>query len=228
MKRVAIIPAGGTGSRSGYSLPKQFLKINGKELIIYTLEVFQRSSLVDAIVVAVHPQYISRMNKLKSKFGITKLKNIVEGGAERQDSVFNALSSLELNKSDIIIVHDAARPLLPQKVLNNAIRTAQQNGNALVCIKASDTLLKSSVNSFEYIDRSEIYYVQTPQIFRYEDLMQGMKLALHKGFKGTDESSIMYFAGHKIFKAEGSHLNFKITTADDIKILKELTKISSK
>jgi 2-C-methyl-D-erythritol 4-phosphate cytidylyltransferase len=228
MKRVAIIPAGGTGSRSGYSLPKQFLKINGKEMIIYTLEVFQRSSLVDAIVVAVHPQYISRMKKLKSKFGITKLKNIVEGGAERQDSVFNALSSLELNKSDIIIVHDAARPLLPQKVLNNAIRTAQQNGNALVCIKASDTLLKSSVNSFEYIDRSEIYYVQTPQIFRYEDLMQGMKLALHKGFKGTDESSIMHFAGHKIFKAEGSHLNFKITTADDIKILKELTKISSK
>jgi 2-C-methyl-D-erythritol 4-phosphate cytidylyltransferase len=228
MKRVAIIPAGGTGSRSGYSLPKQFLKINGKEMIIYTLEVFQRSSLVDAIVVAVHPQYISRMKKLKSKFGITKLKNIVEGGAERQDSVFNALSSLELNKSDIIIVHDAARPLLPQKVLNNAIRTAQQNGNALVCIKASDTLLKSSVNSFEYIDRSEIYYVQTPQIFRYEDLMQGMKLALHKEFKGTDESSIMHFAGFKIFKVDGSHLNFKITTADDLKILKQLTKTKSK
>jgi 2-C-methyl-D-erythritol 4-phosphate cytidylyltransferase len=228
MRRVAIIPAGGTGSRSGYSLPKQFLKINGKEMIIYTLEIFQRSSLVDAIAVAVHPKYFMRMKKLKIKYGITKLKNIVEGGGERQDSVFNALSSLELKGSDLVIVHDAARPMLPVNVLNRAIRSAQTKGNALVCIKAGDTLLKSSENSFKYIDRSEIYYVQTPQIFRFDELTKGMKLAYKKGFIGTDESSIMHFAGYKIFKTEGSHLNFKITTADDIKILKKLTKTSSK
>jgi 2-C-methyl-D-erythritol 4-phosphate cytidylyltransferase len=125
-------------------------------------------------------------------------------------------------------VHDAARPLLPLKVLNNAIHSAQKDGNALVCVKASDTLLKSSDKTFEYIDRSEIYYIQTPQIFRFKDLSNGMTLAYKKGLNGTDESSIMYAAGYKIYKAEGSHLNFKVTTADDIKILKQLTKISAK
>lgn len=228
MRTVAIIPAGGSGSRSGYSVPKQFLKINGKELIAYTLEVFQKSKLINEIVVAVHSNFFDKMKKIKNKYGITKLKNIVEGGGERQDSVFNALSSLKLNATDLVVVHDAARPLLPQSVLTEAIKTAKAKGNALVCIKASDTLLKSSEKEFKYLDRSEIFYVQTPQIFQFGDLVIGFNKAYKHSFKGTDESSIMHFAGAKIFITPGSILNYKITTQDDIKILKQLTKSLSR
>lgn len=228
MRCAAIIPAGGTGSRSGYSLPKQFLKIHGKELIIYTLEIFERSSLVHSVTVAVHPDYNRLMKRLAEKYKLKKLNNIVDGGSERQDSVFNALSSLSLHNNDLIAVHDAARPLLPIKTLNNAINLANKNGNALVCIKASDTLIKTKKSNLEYLDRDSIFYVQTPQIFRYDDLFKAMKLAYNKKFKGTDESSIMNFAGHKINLAEGSLLNFKVTTPEDILLFKKLAAINSK
>lgn len=223
MKVYAVIPAGGKGKRSGTETPKQYLKFHGKELIAYTLEVFQKSSLVDEIIISAEPNYFPVLKDIKEKFNLTKISKIVEGGEERQDSVYNALKSINANDNDLIAVHDAARPLLPDNILTKAINTAKEKGNALVCLKARDTLLKGNHIVKEYVDRSEIYYVQTPQIFRYKDLKKAMKKAYEKNFIGTDESMLVKELGIDINIVEGSMLNFKVTTMTDIEMFEKLT-----
>jgi 2-C-methyl-D-erythritol 4-phosphate cytidylyltransferase len=113
--------------------------------------------------------------------------------------------------------------LLSENILTNAIKTAKEKGNALVCVKARDTLLKGDKIVKEYVDRAEMYYVQTPQIFRYEDLMKAMKKAYEKNIIGTDESMLIKELGININIVEGSMLNFKVTTATDIEMLNKLT-----
>jgi 2-C-methyl-D-erythritol 4-phosphate cytidylyltransferase len=223
MKTIAIIPAGGKGIRSGSSVPKQYLKIKEKELIVYTLEVFQQNNLIDEIIVSVEETYINLINKLKTEYKLSKISKVVVGGKERQDSVFNALKSVNnTSQNELIAVHDAARPLLPQVVLTNAINTAKQKGNALVCIKAKDTLAagKNIVESF--LDREEVYYVQTPQIFKYGVLMKAIQNAYQNKFIGTDESMLMKKIGEVVNIVEGSVYNFKVTSTDDIKMFEKL------
>jgi 2-C-methyl-D-erythritol 4-phosphate cytidylyltransferase len=222
LKTFVIIPAGGKGKRSGTETPKQYLKFHGKELIAYTLEVFQKNNLVDEIIIAAEPEYFPLLNEIKKKFDLTKVSKIVEGGEERQDSVYNALKTLKANDNDLIAVHDAARPLLPDDILMKAINTAKEKGNALVCLIARDTLLKGDQIVKEYVDRKEMYYVQTPQIFRYKDLKKAVKKAYEKNFIGTDESMLIKELGIDINIVEGSMLNFKVTTATDIEMFEKL------
>jgi 2-C-methyl-D-erythritol 4-phosphate cytidylyltransferase len=224
MKTFAIIPAAGKGKRSGLSIPKQYIKFRGKELIVYTLEVFQKTKLVDEIIVAAHPDYFSLLEKLKKKYKLTKITIIIKGGKERQDSVYNALKSIKADKNDLVAVHDAARPLLSQKVLTHAILTARKKGNALVCIKARDTLVKGTNVVNSYLNRDEIYYVQTPQIFKYHDLMRAMNAAYAADFLATDESMLIKNLGLEINIVEGSLSNFKVTNVDDIDFLQKCIK----
>ena len=223
MKVFAIIPAGGKGKRGGTETPKQYLRFHGKELIVCTLEVFQKNNFVNEIIIAAEPAYFSLLKEIKEKFRLTKISKIVEGGVERQDSVYNALNTINADDNDLVAVHDAARPLLPENILTNAIKTAKEKGNALVCVKARDTLLKGDKIVKEYVDRTEMYYVQTPQIFRYEDLMKAMKKAYEKNFIGTDESMLIKELGININIVEGSMLNFKVTTVTDIEMFEKLT-----
>jgi 2-C-methyl-D-erythritol 4-phosphate cytidylyltransferase len=220
MKTFAIIPAAGKGKRSSASIPKQYIKFNGKELIVYTLEAFQKNKLIDEIIVAAHPDYFPLLEKLKKKYKLTKISRIAKGGKERQDSVYNALKEIEADKDDLAVVHDAARPLLSQKILANAILTAKKKGNALVCIKARDTLVKGTDVVNSYLNRDEIYYVQTPQIFKYQDLMRAMKKAYAEGFLATDESMLIKNLGIEVNIVEGSLSNFKVTSVDDIAFIK--------
>ena len=223
MKTVAIIPAGGRGIRSGSSVPKQYLKFKKKELIIYTLEVFQQNDLIDEIIVSVEEIYINLISELKVEYNLSKIIDIVEGGKERQNSVFNALKSVSnASQNDLIVIHDAARPLLPPKVLTDAINTAKQKGNALVCIKAKDTLAKGNNIVESFLDRDEVYYVQTPQIFEYSVLMRAMQNAYRNNFIGTDESMLVKEIGEDVNIVEGSFYNFKITTTDDIEMFERL------
>jgi len=229
MKTVAIIPAGGKGLRTGITkkgnaVPKQYLKVNGKELIVYTLRTFQKNKLIDRIIVAAEPEYFDLLLRLAKKHKLTKLKLIVEGGATRQDSVYNALLSSEADSNDLIVVHDAARALLPDEVLTNAINTAKKMGNALVCIRAKDTLIKGKQTVGEYLNRDEVYYVQTPQIFKYKDLLKAMNKSNRENFIGTDESMLVKRTGRKVNIVEGSVFNFKVTTKDDIELFKKLIK----
>ncbi|HEY7751096.1 MAG TPA: 2-C-methyl-D-erythritol 4-phosphate cytidylyltransferase [Ignavibacteriaceae bacterium] len=222
MKTIAIIPAGGKGKRTGSSVPKQYRKFNGKELIVYTLQVFQDNDWVDEIVLSAEPNYFELLEKIRADYSITKLSKIVEGGDERQDSVNNALMELDAGDDDLIVVHDAARALIPSEVLTNAVLTAKQKGNAVVCLKAQDTLVKGENTILGYINRDEVFYVQTPQIFSVKDLKLAMQNANAKGFYGTDESMLIKDIGIEVNIVEGSVLNFKVTTDEDIEIFEKL------
>ena len=222
MKTYVIIPAGGKGIRSGSATPKQYRKFKGKELIVYSLETFQKNKLVNEIIISAEPAYFSLLIRLKRKYKLTKLKTIVKGGKKRQDSVYTGLKAISAQKNDLVAIHDAARPLLPANILTDAINTAKKRGNALVCIKAGDTLVKGTHSVKEYIDRKNVHYVQTPQIFKYSDLKKAMEKAFAENFYGTDESMLIKRIGKSINIVEGSFLNFKITTKSDFDVLKRL------
>ncbi len=222
MKKIVIVPAGGKGTRSGFNRPKQFIKIKEKELIVYSLETFQKNKLVNEIIVAADPGYFKLLERLKKKYKLNKLIKIVEGGKERQDSVFSALSSVSANRNDLIIVHDAARPLLPVEVLTGAIKTAEKKGNAVVCVTGNDTLIRAKKYVEDYIPRENVFYVQTPQIFRYGDLLKAMNKAYEENFYGTDESVLIKRIGKRVNITEGSNLNFKVTTREDFKVFESL------
>ena len=225
MKTIAIIPSGGVGSRFLSPIPKQYVKVLGKELIVYTLEVFQKCKLVDEIIIAAQPEYFNLLNNLKQKFNILKISKIIKGGKERQNSVNNAILSAKLNKNDLVIVHDAARPLLPQILLEKAIQSAKKNDGVVVAIKAKDTLLKGNNGKVEnYIDRNNIYYVQTPQIFRYSILEKAFEYANKTNFLATDESMLVKNIGIDVNILEGDASNFKITTKSDLELFEKIIK----
>ena len=224
MNCIAIIPAGGKGLRSGLATPKQYLKVNGKEIIVYTLQAFQKNKHVNKIIIAAKPKYFSLLVKLVNKYNLSKVKLIVEGGKTRQDSVYNAVLSSGAEDNDLLVVHDAARALIPNDVITNAIISAKKNGNALVCIKAKDTLIKGKKFVDEYLNRDEVYYVQTPQIFKYKDLQRALGKAHSEQFVGTDESMLVKRTGKKVNIVEGSVFNFKITTKEDVEMFRRLVK----
>jgi 2-C-methyl-D-erythritol 4-phosphate cytidylyltransferase len=222
MKIIAIIPAGGRGFRSGFSTPKQYLKHNGKEIIFYTLHTFQKNKLINQIIISAEPEYFNLILRIVKKYNLSKVSLIVEGGVTRQQSVFNALLSSGAKKNDLIVVHDAARVLLSQKVLTNAINLALDKGNSIVCIKAKDTLIKEDKIVSEYLQRDKILYVQTPQIFKYNILLKAFLKAEEQNFIATDESSLVNNIGKKIYISEGSIFNFKITTKEDFELFKKI------
>lgn len=225
MRVVAIIPAAGSGSRIGGDIPKQFLKFNGKELIAYTLDVFQRSEMIDEIIIATSGVGFEYIEDIRARYGYTKISSVVQGGKERQDSVFAALNAAKLSFDDLAAVHDAARALLPLEVLNNAVTKAKEVGSALVCVKARDTIGLIGDNGIEYIDRNKVILVQTPQIFKYGELLKAFNMAYEAGFYGTDESSLMTRAEFPVEISDGSMSNFKITTNEDIKLFEKIKRV---
>lgn len=224
MKVYAIIPSGGKGTRANSGLPKQYLKFNGKELIAYTLDVFQKCDLIDEIVVSADKNYFQLLDDIRKRFGFTKLKNVVEGGVERQNSVFNAFRSIDAEDDNLVVIHDAVRPLLSQSILETSIKTAVESGSAVVAIKAKDTLIKGNEYIESYIDRNGIYYVQTPQVFKYKIYKEAMVSAENGNFIGTDESMLVQRIGYKIKIVGGSSFNFKITNHDDLKLFEIISR----
>ncbi|PID59793.1 MAG: 2-C-methyl-D-erythritol 4-phosphate cytidylyltransferase [Ignavibacteriae bacterium] len=224
MKVSAIIPAGGIGKRFNSPVPKQYVKVSGKELLTYTLDTFQKCNSVNEIIISANKNYFSLLHEIKEKYNFHKIIKIVEGGKERQDSVYNGLISCSFEKNDLLIVHDAARALLSKNLLNKAINSAKEKGNAVVAIKARDTLVNNNNSSFNYVDRANTYYVQTPQIFTYKILKEAFDKAIAQSFIGTDESMLVKNAGYKINIVEGEFINFKITTPEDLIIFEKLQK----
>ena len=220
MKVFAIIPSGGKGSRTSESVPKQYIKFSNKEMIAYTLDVFQKCEHVDSIVISAQQEYFNLLDELKTKYSLTKISNFVIGGDTRQKSVLSALRSIEADPKDLIIIHDAARPLLNQDILTKAIKKALFFDNITVAIKAKDTLASGDNKIEKYFNREEIYYIQTPQIFRYNDLIKAFELAEKESFYATDESMLVRNLGKDIEIVEGSSLNIKITTDDDIRLFR--------
>jgi 2-C-methyl-D-erythritol 4-phosphate cytidylyltransferase len=222
MEFTAIIPAGGKGQRSGLTVPKQFHKIGGKELISYTIEIFQKNRNIKNILVSAPEEYFPLLEHCKRKYGFTKVRSIVKGGKERQDSVYNALLGWKFSTDDYVVVHDAARPLLAGNTLNKVLQHAKYHGNAVLAMPARDTLAEANGFIMSYSERNRMYYIQTPQVFRYTDLINAFEKAYADNFYGTDESMLVHRTGIKVNLVEGSYLNFKITTPEDILLFKKI------
>jgi 2-C-methyl-D-erythritol 4-phosphate cytidylyltransferase len=214
-----IIPAGGIGKRFGSKLPKQFYKINGKEIIIRTIEKFFMSRNVSGIYVAMNKKYLHHFENLLKKYDLTCEVVTVLGGKTRQDSVFNALEEINAHDEDIILVHDAVRPYLSVKLINKVIKHAEKKNTAVPVVSVNDTVKKVRNNNsiIKTLDRNEIKLAQTPQAFKYYILFNSYIVAHKNKFNGTDESSIVEYCGHKVYVIPGEENNIKITKKMDIR-----------
>lgn len=219
-----IIPASGSGERFGGKTVKQFLKIGGSEILTHTIKKFHDIKNIDEIIVSTIPEYFVQISTIVRKNKFTKVRKIVEGGKRRQDSVFNALINLECGKNDVILIHDAVRPLVSTKLIREIIKAAEKNTGVIPGITVSDTLKRTGKNSVvkETIDRTGVVTVQTPQAFVFDVLHKCFLRSFEDGFTGTDESSILEKYGYKVKVIEGEKSNIKITVREDLGELKRL------
>ena len=215
MKVGAIIPAAGRGKRIGASVPKQFLEIQGKPLLHHTLTVFASCKLIDYVVLVMPRADVDEMGEdWLNKYEI--VREVVVGGEQRQDSVYNGFSSLE-EGTDIVVVHDGVRPFTTPQMITATVEAAQQHGAAITAIPVSDTV-KQAADGFvkQTVSRDGLWRVQTPQAFQYGLLQQAFKKAKKDSYYGTDEGSLVEYLGERVKIVPGSELNIKITRKEDL------------
>lgn len=227
---IAIILAGGSGTRMGSDTPKQFIDIYGKPLIIHTIEAFNRNKSIDYIAVICKKEFQDDFKIWVRQYGISKVKWIVDGGNSRQESVFKGIEALKdfCKDDDILIIHDSARPLISQRIITENIEFTKKYKAVNTVIPSTDTIIKS-LNGEEIEEvpkRKELYLVQTPQSFQYQLIRRAHKEALKNDIKEvTDDCQLVLNLGHKVHLVKGDRLNFKITTFEDLLILKSLIKL---
>lgn len=221
MHVTAIIVGAGSGRRMGYK-NKPFLDLSGKPILSYTLDSFQKSEKVDEIILVVNDQSKELAENLIKDYNISKVSNIIFGGKERQDSIQNALN--QISKSDIVLVHDAARPFVTIDLVNNIIKTTQEHKAAIPCIKVKDTIKQGEDFVQHTLNRSELNAVQTPQGFDFELLKEAYTNAKEKDFLGTDDASLVEFLGRDVKIVEGIDHNIKITVPFDMIIAEQIVK----
>lgn len=222
-----IITAGGTGTRFSRSSkisskPKQFLNLLGKPVILHSLLKFQKCKEVKSIYISASKEYFNLLHTIAAKNSITKLRALVEGGKTRFESVRNAFNQVECKVSDIILIHDAARPNVTKSDISELIKTSRKYGEVILGIKVSDTVKRTSGSIIkETVLRDNLWLVQTPQAFRYDVLSRSYIIA-GKKTDFTDEASLAEFAGYEVRITEGSRFNIKITSAEDMAALKKI------
>lgn len=210
---IAIIVAAGRGKRLGSSLPKQFLKVRGRTILEMSVEAFEQNKYVDEIFVAANADYCELTEKLCR--GFSKLKKIVAGGAERQDSVRAALDCLR-GENGIVLVHDAARPFVSEAVINAVIEGTADFDAAIPTVPAKDTIRQVDGTGSRTLQRETLACVQTPQGFRISLLKHAFEKAQAEGFLGTDDASLVERMGINISMVQGEDANRKITTREDL------------
>ncbi|MDE7185773.1 MAG: 2-C-methyl-D-erythritol 4-phosphate cytidylyltransferase [Lachnospiraceae bacterium] len=224
---IALILAGGNGSRTEQSVPKQFISIYEKPIIIYTLEAFQTHPEVDGIIVSCIDGWHDVLKGYASAAGITKLRWIVGGGENGQSSARNALLTLEdtCKEEDIVIIHDAVRPMISQEIITDCIAKAEQYGSGLSAIRCQETIMRTEDGETGHIgiDRNDIMRVQTPQAYQYGKVLWAHKEALKRGItNAVYTNTLMMALGEELHFSCGSNKNIKITTLEDIDIFKAL------
>ena len=215
MKVGVIIPAAGRGKRIGASIPKQFLEIQGRPLLHHTLTVFASCKLIDYVVLVMPRADVNEVGKdWMNKYKI--VQEVVVGGEQRQDSVYNGFNSLEKG-TDIVVVHDGVRPFTTPQMITATVEAAQQYGAAITAIPVSDTV-KQAADGFvkQTVSRDGLWRVQTPQAFQYGLLQQAFKKAKKDSYYGTDEGSLVEYLGERVKIVPGSELNIKITRKEDL------------
>lgn len=209
-------------------IPKQFINVYDKPVIVYTLEAFQKHPSIDAIEVVCLDGWHDVLWAYAKQFGIAKLENIVSGGKNGQDSIRNGLydiASRHNGSDDIVLVHDAIRPMVSNDIISDNIRVCRQYGNAITVVPCTAAMLKTfdSLSTEEQVPRDNLKITQTPQAFFLQDIIAAHKEALKKGITNSVASCTMYIElGRKLYMSAGSEKNLKLTTAEDIEIFKAL------
>lgn len=210
-----IIPAAGQGKRMGAGKNKLLIELNAIPVLIHTLLVFEKDDKCSEIILAIHPQDEAEFTALLEKYKISKVKGLIPGGKERQDSIYNALKTV--HGEGIIMVHDAARPFIKIADIHRLAEAAKKSGAAIIGVPAKDTMKKVSNGAvLETIDRSSLWVVQTPQAFRISLLKEAYKKAEAALFTGTDDASLVERLGAAITMVEGDYDNIKLTTPEDL------------
>ena len=226
-KNIALIIAGGAGIRMGQDIPKQFLNVYDRPVIIYTLEVFQKHPNIDAIEISCLPGWHDILRAYCHQFNITKLLNIVDGGVNGQDSIRNGVFDLEkkYDANDIVMIHDAIRPLISEDVISDNLRVCQTYGNAVTVVPCAEAMLLATTDSYssDQVPRHQLRRTQTPQSFRLGEFAQVHRDAIKKGITASIASCTLYIEmGKKMYFSIGSEKNLKLTTVEDIEIFKAL------
>lgn len=220
MKYYAIIVAGGTGNRMQNDVPKQFLLLDGKPVLMHSIEAFFNSEYHPSIIVVLNPEYQEQWKTLCNRYDFKIPHQICEGGQTRYHSVKNALNFI--SKDSITAIHDGARPLVTTLLIDKCYGIAEKNGNAIAALKSSDSIRQIKGNSSIALNREEIYRVQTPQTFRSDHLIIAYEQPYNEAF--SDDATVVENAGHQIHIVDGEPTNIKITYPGDLMIAESLLK----
>lgn len=226
---IGVIFAGGVGSRmKSKGTPKQFLIVNGKPIIAHTIQIFQDSENIDAVVVSILEENIALMKKIVKDFNLNKVKKIVAGGRTGQLSIYNGLkaaNSISNSEKDVVLIHDGVRPLIDKDLINKNIESVNLYGSAITTSPAKETflLVDEKKNVEKVVDRNNSYVAKAPQSFFLNEILEVQNDAISNNiFDAVDSSTLMGLYGKKLVIVEGPYENIKITTPDDFYMFKAL------
>lgn len=224
---VVLLTAAGTATRMHQDIPKQFIHVDNKPIIIYTMEAFQQHPSIDAIIVVALESWSEVVWAYAKQFNITKLKWVVSGGKTGQESIKNGLKKLEkeLNEDVTVIVHDGNRPLVSTEIISDSLATYKKYGNAVAVIPCTEVVFESEngISSCTSTEREKLFRTQTPHTYRLKDLINAHEEAEKRGIYNTAASCmLMKELGKTTYFSKGSEENLKITTLDDLKIFRAL------
>lgn len=227
---VALILAAGVDARFQMNIPKQFVNVNNRPIIVYTLEIFQKHPEIDEIIVTCLDGWQEMVRVYGKQFNINKLKGIIPGGKDAQESTYHGLQLLKerMGAGDIVVVHDAIRPMVSEELINCSINTCRKKKMGVAATQVMDNILHSDdrKTGYQSINRNAIMKVQTPQAFDFEFLMNLHERAIaEKCFGAWDNSSMITRLGEKVYFSEGSALNMKINTMEDVEMFRALYKM---
>ena len=221
---IALILASGSGTRMvGLDTPKQFYLVNDKPLFLYSVEAFEKNLSIDAIVIITQANFVNKVQSICDENALFKVRLVTDGGNSRQESVYKGLKAIEdfAQDDDIILIHDAARPLVSQIIIDNNIKGCEEFGAVQTAIKTNDTIVKADDEKSEVLDRSNLYQVQTPQTFKYSIIKKAHQKAKREGVKNASDDAQLV---GDVRIVNGESTNFKITTIQDLKLLKAMLK----
>lgn len=220
----AIILAGGKGKRMRSAISKQFIDIKGKPIIYYTLKKFSENKKIDNIIVVLPEDEVKYFKENILKKYELRINKIVIGGKERQDSVYNALKSLKDSSTDIVLIHDGARPFISERIINEGIKFAEIYGAAAPGVMPKDTIkVKNEKNfSIDTPNRANLVSIQTPQVFKFDEILECHEKIRYNGEKVTDDTMVVEKYGYSVYLYDGEYTNIKVTTPEDLILAERL------
>lgn len=226
---IALLTAAGIGSRMHMDIPKQFLYIKGKPVILYTMGAFQKQPQIDAIIVVTLEAWKDAVKAYAREAGITKLKWVVSGGATGQESIKNGLEELKksCSLSDVVMVHDGNRPFVSEEIIADSLATFCEYGSAVAAMPCVEAIFRSTdgIKSNDSIPREQLFRTQTPHTYTLEKMLWAHTEAAKRKIENTTATCVlMQQLGENIYFSKGSEKNLKLTTQDDLEIFKALLK----